>query len=538
MSSSWEQCSCGLLFQQPFPGGCCPKCGHAKPSATPNPPRWFYARNNQKHGPVTLPQLHALLKSGQLQPADMVLEEGQQKWVVADSVKEFFTKVATVSAPSASSELPSPGRTRFLGILQSSGKWLLNECREIGVATWAQTARLVGYRRRMWRGSTLNKVARNADLALGQRLYEAGLGETSLRNRIAELDAKVCDARAAKVPTKALEAQRMALHLQLAAAGHAEVSPPAGVETEYAEAKVAHSMLQKQKSEMAAARAGLWPSGFGVWRRVGVGYVAVFCLIAFTLMMATGRRNASPDGGPADHAVARATNTEGGKKAPLPGEEPANIAAGKTPNPIGKPASALAPKPFTPAPTPFSTPNAGITIDTTFTGQTKTISCLCFSPDSHVLVSASRDGTLKLWDVPTGTPKTTLIGHAGIVHSIAYSQDGTVLASASDDKTVRLWEANSGKERSFFRGNGAPSCVRFIGQELLASSWSSGNGTVRIWNTRSGKDRVLLEVSGLLIHSISFSPDSKLLATAGATVSYIPHYPWAVFPTFQLVETC
>src|SRR5262249_46052808 len=50
-------------------------------------PSWYYASNKTKQGPVTLEQLGQLLESGQLQPSDMVWQEGTAKWVPASSIE-------------------------------------------------------------------------------------------------------------------------------------------------------------------------------------------------------------------------------------------------------------------------------------------------------------------------------------------------------------------------------------------------------------------------------------------------------------------
>src|SRR5256885_15820449 len=44
------------------------------------------------------------------------------------------------------------------------------------------------------------------------------------------------------------------------------------------------------------------------------------------------------------------------------------------------------------------------------------------------------------WDV-----RATLEGHAETVWNLVYSPDGTLLATASKDGTVRLWNARTGK---------------------------------------------------------------------------------------------
>ena len=55
---------------------------------------------------------------------------------------------------------------------------------------------------------------------------------------------------------------------------------------------------------------------------------------------------------------------------------------------------------------------------------------VAFSPDGKRLASASRDGTVKVWDAATGQEIRTLKGHTGFVTSVAFSPDGKRLASA------------------------------------------------------------------------------------------------------------
>ena len=63
---------------------------------------------------------------------------------------------------------------------------------------------------------------------------------------------------------------------------------------------------------------------------------------------------------------------------------------------------------------------------------------MAFSPDGMRIVSASWDGTVKVWDVSSGKEILTLKGHTSGVNGVAFSPDGKQIASASMDQTVKV----------------------------------------------------------------------------------------------------
>ena len=60
-----------------------------------------------------------------------------------------------------------------------------------------------------------------------------------------------------------------------------------------------------------------------------------------------------------------------------------------------------------------------------------------------MIVSGSRDKTLKLWDAQTGQETLTLKGHSRLVNSVSFSPDGKRIVSGSWDDTVKVWDISS-----------------------------------------------------------------------------------------------
>lgn len=97
----------------------------------------------------------------------------------------------------------------------------------------------------------------------------------------------------------------------------------------------------------------------------------------------------------------------------------------------------------------------------TLPGHDHSVSAVRFIPSGaagapssgNLLASASRDKTIRIWDVTTGYCVRTIRGHADWVRDVSPSFDGRWLLTVSNDQTARLWDTQSGDAKTTFVGH-------------------------------------------------------------------------------------
>ena len=129
-----------------------------------------------------------------------------------------------------------------------------------------------------------------------------------------------------------------------------------------------------------------------------------------------------------------------------------------------------------------------------------------FSPDGKVIVTASRDGTARLW-TSKGRPLRTL-RHRGPVATAAFSRDGRLVVTASSDGTARIWRVADGKQLQLLEHPGAVTKAAFSRDGRFVVTISGRTG--RIWRTADGDLlRVLRGHRGALVDASSAPTEQR-----------------------------
>jgi WD40 repeat protein len=139
------------------------------------------------------------------------------------------------------------------------------------------------------------------------------------------------------------------------------------------------------------------------------------------------------------------------------------------------------------------------------------VSAVAFSPDGKLIVSASRDGTIRFWSLATREESHRCLNPRGVASSLSFSPDGKHLIAVSEN-AIELWEVSTGKRR--LRVGGArddafsPAAFSPDGRSFAAADQE---GVINLWETEGGKLLHRLPARSRPFIALAFTSDGSRL---------------------------
>ncbi len=147
-------------------------------------------------------------------------------------------------------------------------------------------------------------------------------------------------------------------------------------------------------------------------------------------------------------------------------------------------------------------------------GHPDWVVAVAFSPEGQTLASGGSvtDGTIRLWDVPTGIQLRVMRGQDSIISELAFSDDGLMLASSSGAEII-LWDVATGAVVRKIKGQPDINQLAFSddGKQLVSGSgYGDEVQTIKMWDTATGAELRTASDQNLFNPAFNrISPDRK-----------------------------
>lgn len=162
--------------------------------------------------------------------------------------------------------------------------------------------------------------------------------------------------------------------------------------------------------------------------------------------------------------------------------------------------------------------------------QRKTHQVLWHPVANNILLSASFDPLIVIWNLESGEPAQEIDCHPDLIYSIDWNTNGSLLATTCKDKKIRVIDARKGNviEETDGHEGAKPQRVAFCGNLGVLFTCGFSKMSARqyaVWNAKTLENLALEEIDQsnavLFIH---YDPDTKMIYLAGKGDSIIRYY--------------
>jgi WD40 repeat protein len=148
------------------------------------------------------------------------------------------------------------------------------------------------------------------------------------------------------------------------------------------------------------------------------------------------------------------------------------------------------------------------------TGHSGGVNAVAIVPDGCLVVSASNDKTLRVWELETGQLVHILQGHSDKVIAVAITPDGRRAVSAARDKTLRTWELKTGQLVGTLQSRSDWLPAVAIAPDGHRAVSTSRDNTLKVWELETGQPVRTLQGHSGRVTAVAITPDGRQAVSA------------------------
>ncbi|WP_242890808.1 NB-ARC domain-containing protein [Actinomadura litoris] len=176
--------------------------------------------------------------------------------------------------------------------------------------------------------------------------------------------------------------------------------------------------------------------------------------------------------------------------------------------------------------TPGALTAATSQLEQVISGHASPVIAVAFNFDGTRVLTASRDGAVRVWEIATGRELHTPTGHTSGLRAEALNADGTRALTGDFDGTTRIWETATGRELHTLTGDTGGLRAVALNADGTRALTVAFDGTTRTWETATGREphtltghtsglrAVALNADGTRALTVAFDGTTRIWETA------------------------
>jgi WD40 repeat protein len=137
-----------------------------------------------------------------------------------------------------------------------------------------------------------------------------------------------------------------------------------------------------------------------------------------------------------------------------------------------------------------------------------------FHPDNQQIVTAGKDGSARVWSLDDFRRPLFTLKHEGPVVLACFSPKGERILTASEDGSARLWRRGTGRPFGLPLQHKGPVRQAVFSPNGQQVATASDDGTARIWDAGTGADPTRVLVHPQRVNGVAFHPSGAKVVTA------------------------